>query len=286
MINYPFISIIIPTYKDWDRLKLCLDGFKTQTYPQDKFEVYVVNNDADDSFNNRFPIEENITMLDEAKPGSYAARNKALQYVKGEYIGFTDSDCIPQNDWIETAVTYFLADSGIDRIAGKMQMFYPNKNISLADKYDAVFAFPQDFYVHDGFGITGNLFVRKDVFNVVGIFDETLMSGGDKKWGETAYKKGFTIKYCSDLIVNHPTRSSFKELKKKAIRTGTGLRDFQGAKMGLGGRMYIVFRQYLPNAVHRIRYKKTGINIFDATKLVLLRGYLMFLRDKARYSND
>ena len=43
----PFVSVIIPTYHDWDRLKLCLKALEQQRYPTDRFEVLVVNNDPE-----------------------------------------------------------------------------------------------------------------------------------------------------------------------------------------------------------------------------------------------
>ena len=39
-----FISIIIPTYKDWARLSLCLQALADQTYDSSLFEIIVVNN--------------------------------------------------------------------------------------------------------------------------------------------------------------------------------------------------------------------------------------------------
>lgn len=44
----PFVSVIIPTYHDWDRLKKCIEALKIQTYPSDLFEVIIVNNDPAD----------------------------------------------------------------------------------------------------------------------------------------------------------------------------------------------------------------------------------------------
>lgn len=44
----PFVSIIIPTYRDWERLALCISALDKQTYSKDLFEVIIVNNDAQD----------------------------------------------------------------------------------------------------------------------------------------------------------------------------------------------------------------------------------------------
>jgi len=98
----PFVSVIIPVYNDPERLKTCLQALEEQTYPQSSYEVIVVDNGSDES------IEPIVTEFNQAKagyephPGSYAARNKGLSLARGEVIAFTDADCIPALDWIET----------------------------------------------------------------------------------------------------------------------------------------------------------------------------------------
>jgi len=98
----PFISAIIPVYNDSIRLRTCLQALEEQTYPKGAYEVIVVDNGSDES------IEPIVAEFNQAKasyephPQSYAARNKGLSLARGGVIAFTDSDCIPAPDWIET----------------------------------------------------------------------------------------------------------------------------------------------------------------------------------------
>ncbi|PZU84838.1 MAG: glycosyl transferase [Chryseobacterium sp.] len=282
----PFVSIIIPTYKDWDRLKLCLEALEKQSFPQNFFEVLVVNNDPEDEFANRFPIADNVTILNEPKAGSYVARNTALDAAKGSLIGFTDSDCIPDINWIKNAVKVFSTDKTIDRIAGRLKMFYPNKNVSLADLYDATFAFPQEDYTKSGFCVTGNLFTKKELFDTVGYFDEKVMSGGDSKWGLEATKKGFNMVYSADVFVSHPTRSSLEDLKIKMKRVGKGLKnilpdDKKKHNVLVQIFIYIVFR--MPEFFKDARKRNPDLNIIDSLRVSSLHAYLLFLRDQEKY---
>ena len=91
-MEYPLVSIIIPTYKDWSRLNLCLKAMENQSYPLEKFEVIVVNNAPGENPPSGFLFRNNWTLITEEKSGSYAARNKALKICKGKIVGFTDSD--------------------------------------------------------------------------------------------------------------------------------------------------------------------------------------------------
>ena len=82
---YPFVSIIIPTYKDWDRLKICLNALNDQSYPYNKFEVVVINNDT----NNLPPYKINnlnVKLINEKTIGSYAARNAGIKLQKVIYL--------------------------------------------------------------------------------------------------------------------------------------------------------------------------------------------------------
>ena len=39
----PFVSVIVPTFSDWDRLKLCLDAIKAQDYPKNNNYHFLVD---------------------------------------------------------------------------------------------------------------------------------------------------------------------------------------------------------------------------------------------------
>ena len=99
----PFVTVIIPTYNDWNRLDKCLLALSNQTYLQKNFEVVVINNNSLDAAPENIK-KYNFTMHTENKPGSYASRNKGICIAKGDILAFTDSDCIPNLYWIERAV--------------------------------------------------------------------------------------------------------------------------------------------------------------------------------------
>jgi glycosyltransferase involved in cell wall biosynthesis len=41
------VSVIVPVYRDADRLRGCVRALAGQTYPRERFEIIVVNNDPD-----------------------------------------------------------------------------------------------------------------------------------------------------------------------------------------------------------------------------------------------
>lgn len=218
----PVISVIIPTYFDWDRLQLCLNALQEQTYPQEYFEILVVNNAPSDVAPGAFLLPGNCTILEETKAGSYAARNKALSVAKGDIYAFTDSDCQPQSDWLENAMSLF-DDPKVDRIGGGISLIYKGEKPTVSEVYEMAYAFRQEDFVNEkGMAATGNMISRKTVFESIGLFNDNLMSGGDSEWGVRASRKGFNIIYSESCIVWHPTRSRLSELTQKTRREAGG----------------------------------------------------------------
>lgn len=216
MTEQPFVSVIIPTYNDWQRLVVCLAALSAQTYPSDRFEVLVINNNPEDSPPSSLALS-NLRIINEALPGSYAARNTGIALAKGDILAFTDSDCVPDIRWIENAVSNLLL-GGAKRLAGKVELIFRSKRRNLAEIYEEKFSFLQDRHANDGFAATANMVTWKTCFCEVGIFNAGLMSGGDYEWGARAQKCGIAIRYAPDVIVRHPARDSIRSLLQRRRR--------------------------------------------------------------------
>lgn len=277
-----YVSVIVPTYRDWKRLALCIKALSSQTYPHERFDVTVVNNDPNDRQPENFFLPANIKIITEAKPGSYAARNAALKLVQGEIIGFTDSDCIPDKDWIRNAVRYFDTHASCSRIAGKVSVFPKGLKATVAEKYDKLYAFRQKRYV-SAFGtcVTANLFAYKYVFDKVGPFNDSQMSFGDLDWGMEAHKAGYKIDYAEDVVVNHPARD-LNELVKKERRLAGGREKLSKESYNNKLAVYYKFLKALkPRFKGEYRFIKnngTDMPLMDKYSVLLLRIYLMYVR--------
>ncbi|MCG7601031.1 glycosyltransferase [Halomonas sp. McH1-25] len=232
------VSVIIPTFRDWDKLAVCLNALSVQDFPKDEYEIIVVNNDADTTPPE--PIRDYAKFIEEPAPGSYAARNAGIKIAKGKVLAFTDSDCIPDKEWIKNSVMA-LRRFSVDRIAGHVELFYGSKRKSVAEVYEKAFAFNQRKNASEGFSVTANLIAYRRIFDDVGFFNDDLMSGGDVEWNKRATQRGYSIGYCSDCVVKHPARSSLLEIKKKSERVAGGL---LGIRESIG--MDFVIRSLLP----------------------------------------
>ncbi len=262
-------------------MRLCINALSKQTYPKELFEVIIVNNNPNDSVPANLMLSENFKIITEEKPGSYAARNAALKVAKGEIIGFTDSDCIPDNDWIKNTVDYLNNNKNCFRIAGNVVVFPKSIPPSTAEKYDKLFAFQQKKYVTKwGTCVTANMFSYKSVFDAVGLFDDKRMSYGDLSWGVRAHKAGYKIDYLESCIVNHPARS-LKELIKKVKRLAGGS---EGPKYKKTGKLtiYLKFfsdmRPRIRGELKFLREQGKELKAADKISIFLLRLRLIYVR--------
>ncbi|MBE9190691.1 glycosyltransferase [Gloeocapsopsis crepidinum LEGE 06123] len=224
-ISDPFVSVIIPVFNDNQRLKTCLEALENQTYPKNLYEVIVIDNGSDESIKKVVETFGQTFATYESQPGSYAARNKGISIAKGEIIAFTDSDCIPTQNWLETGVNHLLSIPNCGLVAGKIEIFFKNPNRPTAvELYDSVTFLQQKRYVEqEKYGATANLFTTEKILKQVGVFDSKLKSGGDVEWGRRVYSYGYSLFYADDSKVLHPARSSLEQLYKKVARRSGGI---------------------------------------------------------------
>jgi len=225
-LKYPTVRIIIPVFNDWKRLFTCLKAIGEQSYPHEQFEVIVVDNGSDYIPNipdYNFKLEVRTCKI----KGSYSARNEGLRGNQAKILAFTDSDCIPEIDWILNGINLINNEGkSIHLVAGHIDVFSRNRKPSNAELLDMAIAFPQKKYVEKAnFGVTANLFVMSDVFHQVGYFNSSLKSGGDTEFCQRAVKHGFQIVYCKGAIVKHPARKTVRAILNKTKRMTGGRLD-------------------------------------------------------------
>jgi len=99
-----FASVIIPVYNDVKRLEICLKTLEAQTYNKDRYEVIVIDNGFNENIESAAAKYRHVKLLKESRPGAEAARNTGIAAAAGEVLAFTDSDCVPAEDWLEKGV--------------------------------------------------------------------------------------------------------------------------------------------------------------------------------------
>jgi glycosyltransferase involved in cell wall biosynthesis len=226
--SLPLVSVIIPVYNDNEPLKICLAALVKQTYPQDRYEIIVVDNGSQEDVKAAIREFDTVKLTYESQPGAYVARNRGIEIAQGEIVAFTDADCIPEPTWIEHGVRVLKSEPNVGLVAGHIEMFVKNPGRPNAiELYETIaLSFPQDqFVANDQFGVTANLFTFKHVIDAVGLFDGTLKCYGDVNWGKRVYAAGYRQLYAKDAQVNHPAQDTWENLRKRSVRTIGGKYD-------------------------------------------------------------
>jgi len=217
--EYPFLSVIIPVYNDNAGLKKLLPTLMQQSYPQDKYEVIVVDNGSNQDVS-EVTQHFGVKLLTENDiQSSYPARNKGIQHARGEVFVFIDSDCRAVDDWLYEGIKK-MQQAGSDLVGGNVVFSFSDKKAP-AEYYDAIYHFQFEDMIKRGTCGGGNTFVKRSVFDSIGMFPQNVKSGGDVFFTKKATVSGFKLVYAPKAIVYHPTRG-FWPLARKMFRLARG----------------------------------------------------------------
>lgn len=104
MSKNPMISVIVPVYNGEKTIKRCINSIVSQTYSN--LDIVIVNDGSSD--NTQFICDEIannysfVKVINKENAGVSEARNTGIEFCKGEYIVFVDSDDIIEPDMCET----------------------------------------------------------------------------------------------------------------------------------------------------------------------------------------
>jgi GT2 family glycosyltransferase len=210
------VSVIMPHYEDLGGLRKCLAALDAQTYPREDFEI-VVGDNASPSGPEKVAeaIAGRARLVTVTERGAGPARNGAVAASSGEILAFTDSDCVPEPQWLAAGLK---ALEHHDFVGGRVEVLVDDPaRPSAAEAFERVFAFNfEDYILRKGFTGSGNMFVPRALFDRVGGFRTGVSE--DAEWSFRARAMGLRLGYARDAVVGHPARRSWSELRAKGLR--------------------------------------------------------------------
>lgn len=174
----PLVSVIIPTLNRYRYLRDVLSDLEKQSYTN--FEVIVV--DQSDAFEPQFytSFNLNINLIRQEEKALWLARNTAIEASKAALLLFFDDDSRVGEDWILEhlrCLDYFKAEA--------------SSGVSLSTIGDTVPEHYAFYRISDQLD-TGNVLLRKSVFDQIGLYDRQFEKQrmGDGEFGMRMYKHG------------------------------------------------------------------------------------------------
>lgn len=102
MTTLPFVSVIVPTYNRKPYLREILDSLAGQSYPDDRFEVIIVDDGSTDDTatiaTEKFPFS--LRYFWQSNQGDAEARNLGARQSQAEFLVFLDDDILVEPDYL------------------------------------------------------------------------------------------------------------------------------------------------------------------------------------------
>lgn len=235
MGKLPALSVVIPHLNEpGDNLRQCLLALDAQRSDGISFEVIVVDNgsaEMPEALCAGFP---GVRLVSQPTPGPGPARNLGAALSTAELLAFIDADCVAQPGWIKGLVGFLKRRPDVDLVGGDIgiRMSNPDNPTSI-ESYESIYSYRARTYVERyGFAATGNMAVRRRVFEAVGPFGG-ISTMEDTEWGQKATSMGYRIAFVPEAKVLTPSCKSFDELARRWDRhIAHEFRQIEGRPLG------------------------------------------------------
>jgi cellulose synthase/poly-beta-1,6-N-acetylglucosamine synthase-like glycosyltransferase len=207
-MNYPHVTIIIPIKNVAKYIKECLDALLNQNYPQDRYEIWLLDNNSDDGTLKIVAeySKDKVKVIQTGIDSPPVKYNKILPQVKSEIVGLVDGDANVDKEWLTKAIEP-LEDPKVAGATGVILTANSDKLIpriigyELQNRYEKM---PREIKR----AATMHIVYRKKVIEDIGGFNEKLKTGYDAEIGHRINNAGYKIIFVPEAKVWHNHRET------------------------------------------------------------------------------
>lgn len=270
------VSVIIPVLNAAKHIEQCLKSLVNLEYPKEKVEIIVVDNGSTDDtveilkkFKVQVLSKENCTIAALRNFGvkqalkqrdCFGASRLAMTLLdnpKVEYLAFVDADCIVPPDWLREAIE-LLRQDGVS--ATGCWYALPDEPSFVAKAWDAHMENRRAKVGEIDWVPSGNLIMRRQVFEKIGGFNEFLFTSEDVDICERIRKAGYKIFAHPKLAIVHlGNPKSISDFFKKEVWRGKGVLQNLRFNKSISFALVSLFF-----------FITTAIGLFRANKIIFL----------------
>jgi len=200
----PSFDLVVATVGRVDELSRFLDSLVAQTH--DRLRVIVVDQNRDDRLNDALDGVRLDVLRLRSERGLSRARNAALEHLTADLVAFPDDDCLYPGDLLERVARRLAESPALDGLTGRA--VDDSGRSSASWEHDGAMLTESNLWNR---AISFTIFLRREVVDRVGAFDERLGLGSPEPWssGEEidyllrAIRGGARIEYDPSLVVRH-----------------------------------------------------------------------------------
>jgi GT2 family glycosyltransferase len=234
-LNHLF-SVIIPTYHRNDLLANCLDCLapNVQTLPVEQYEVIVSDDGsqttAQEMICDRYPWAKWVAG---SRQGPAANRNNGARYAKGEWLVFTDDDCLPDPQWLEAYAKAVVTEPSCLVFEGRTYVDRPRRTLAEISPANE----------SGGYLWSCNFAIQRQLFESISGFDERFPYAAmeDVDLRRRLTKAGYKFSFIKTASVCHPWRykGGWKKLKQHQESTLIYLSIHPEESVQINSRYYL-----------------------------------------------
>jgi glycosyltransferase involved in cell wall biosynthesis len=198
-IGSPEVSVIVPTHNRRELVADTIEALLVQDVPSSAYEIIIVDDASSDGTSNllREKAEEStvpfIGVRLHRKQGPAVARNVGVTLARGDFLAFTDSDCLPTPGWLRACQRAFAA--GADIVQGRTTA-PPDARIPLFNHFIETTR-------SDGSYSTSNMAYRRESILQAGGFDSRCDYWEDTDLGWRVSRQGCAVRFDTEALVYH-----------------------------------------------------------------------------------
>lgn len=205
-------SLVLATLGRTDEVARFLVSLHAQDYRN--FELIVVDQNDDDRLVPLMAMygeKMQIRHLRSAARGASRARNTGLSLAKGDVIAFPDDDCWYPDGLLTQVAAVLQQHQELDGITGR----FTDGSGRTEGRWLSSSTLLNRYNVWRG-AIEFSIFLRRQVVDTVGQFDESLGVGAGTEWGAAegtdyllrSLQHGFKLKYLQEITLHHPVKTA------------------------------------------------------------------------------
>ena len=227
----PRFSIIIPTRNRRGPLAACLNALQNLDFPQDDFEVIVVDDGGSEPIPDpdRVYRQLNVRWLRlHDNRGPAAARNEGAAHARGRYLAFLDDDCTAAQTWL-TKLNEALEETPHSAAGGRVVNGCPENLYAEANQaiLDEVYRHYNADPVNSQFLATMNLAVPAQDFRDMGGFHPAFRASEDREFCARWLERGLPLVYAEEAVVTHHAAPGWREFWNRHYRFGDAAYHFR-----------------------------------------------------------
>lgn len=221
--------MVIPTYGRPGQLAECLRSIAQLDYPRDRFEVIVVDDGGPtplDPVVAPFRTQVSLTLIRQRNAGPSAARNAGAERASGEYLAFTDDDCLLDPGWLESLAGVWKESP--DCMAGGLTLNAAEGIPSATSQLivDVVYRHYNADPAHARFVASNNMALPARAFREIGGFDPSFRAAEDRDFCDRWIHRGHRIIYTPAAVVHHDRPMNVAGFCRQHFHYGRGAEQF------------------------------------------------------------